>query len=208
MMICPRWAAMGIERRLGRVTWKAEWVATPGSWSLLLSSISTGERGILTGKRESLDLKKLEKVWSFRNKARQEMKIVLPFYQPELLISWASMPVLIVYIVSQTNSLDGLFAEMSSNNSFYPWSTLHSSRQEVKPIFLPCGLNWSYDLLGPKECNVVEVNILLISEPQPQEAGHPPLLFSWNASSSCREHGLASWRGWAAMWKRRSHLSQ
>ena len=52
---------MGIERRLGRVTWKAEWVATPGSWSLLLSSISTGERGILTGKRESLDLKKLEK---------------------------------------------------------------------------------------------------------------------------------------------------
>lgn len=82
------------------------------------------------------------------------MKIVLPFYQPELLLSWASVPVLIVYIVSQTNSLDGLFAEMSSNNSFYPWSTLHSSRQEVKPIFLPRGLNWSYDLLGPKECNV------------------------------------------------------
>ena len=93
------------------------------------------------------------KVWFFRNKARQEMKIVLLFYQPELLLSWVSMPVLIVYIVSQTNSVDGLFAEMSSNNSFCPWSTLHS-RQEVKPTFLPRGLNWSYNLLWPKECNV------------------------------------------------------
>lgn len=134
-----------------RKTWKSHLEGrvgchSRGSWNLLLSRISTAEA--FDWEERKSGLKELEKVWSFRNKARQEMKIVLPFYQPELLLSWASVPVLIVYIVSQTNSLDGLF-EMSSNNSFYPWSTLHSSRQGVKPIFLQW-LNWSYDLLGPK----------------------------------------------------------